>query len=113
MFLTASQQMADQQFSDATQTLGEINSVLDAIEHDTSDPFSASQMAAEYLSIASDFQKQGYEVQSIEIDGDSTLVSVTNSSGPDLIELRLTRTAGEWLLSPERIKKAHRMVPAG
>jgi hypothetical protein len=100
LFLTASKQMSGQQFSDASQTLKEINSVLDSIEHGAADPFSVSFLAADYLSISSTLQKQGYEVQSIEINGDSAATDVTSSTGPNLIKLNLTRSGGEWLLSP-------------
>ena len=100
LFITASDQMSAQQFTDASQTLEVINSVLDAIEHGTADPFSVSIMAADYLSIAATLQRQGYEVQGIIINGDGAITNVTSSTGSDLIEFHLTRSGGEWVISP-------------
>lgn len=100
LFITASQQVSVKQYSDASHTLAEINSVLDAIEHGTTDPFSVSTLAPDYLSISATLLQQGYEVQSININGDAATANVTSSTGPDLIELHLTRTGGEWLLLP-------------
>ena len=100
LFVTTSDQMVIQHFHEADQTLAVINSVLDAIEHGTTDPFSVSPLAADYLSISAYLLQAGYEVQSIELDTDTASVNATNSTGPELIELHLQRTGGQWSLSP-------------
>jgi hypothetical protein len=102
LFITASQQMGAQQFSDASQTLDVINSILDGIELGTTDPFSASTMAADYFSISNTLQSHGYEVQKIDVNKNSATVYATGSTKPDLIELHLTRSGGEWILSPQQ-----------
>jgi len=100
LFITAGQQMSDKSYSAADQILTTINSVLDGIEHGTTDPFSISSLAADYISIASTSQKEGYEVQSITITVDAASVTATTSAGPDLRTLQLQRIGGEWLLIP-------------
>jgi hypothetical protein len=99
-FITANNQVSAQQFTDASQTLDVINLVLDGIEQALPDPFSISEISADYLSISSTLQQQGYEVQSIHINESTATVYVTNSNGPDLIELHLTRSGNEWLTIP-------------
>jgi hypothetical protein len=100
LFITAGQQMSSKQFTDASQTLEEINSVLLGIETGTIDPFSVSTLAADYLSISATLQQLGYEVQSINTTGDAASVYVTSSTRPDQMEFQLTRSGGEWLISP-------------
>jgi hypothetical protein len=100
LFITAGQQISAQDYSSASQTLDGISSVLDAIEHGTTDPFSASTMTADYLSIAATLQQQGYEVQSISLNGDTATTNVTRSDGPSLMLLSLQRTGGQWSIKP-------------
>jgi hypothetical protein len=100
LFITAGQQLSVQDYTLANQTLDVINSVLDAIDHETTDPFSASIMAADYISISDTLQQQGYEVQSISLSGDTASTTVTSSAGPDLIPLSLQRTGGQWTIKP-------------
>ncbi|HEX9089977.1 MAG TPA: hypothetical protein VF831_00730, partial [Anaerolineales bacterium] len=100
LFITAGQQVSDKSYSAADQTLASINSVLNAIEHGTTDPFSVSALAADYISIASTLQKEGYEAQSIAIMLDAATVTATTSTSLDLLTLRLQRIGGEWLLNP-------------
>ncbi len=102
LLITASQQMGAQQFTSASQTLDIINSVLDGIELGTTDPFSTSTMAADYFSIANTLQYHGYEVQSVNVNKNAATVYATGSTEPDLIELHLTRSGGEWILSPQQ-----------
>lgn len=100
LLITAGKQMSAKAYPDSTQTLVVINSVLSAIDHESNNPFSTSILSADYLSIASTLQVQGYEVQSIDLTGSSASVNATTSAGPDLVPLHLQRTAGEWSLSP-------------
>jgi hypothetical protein len=58
-------------------------------------------MAADYFSISNTLQYHGYEVQSVNINKNAATVYVTNSTAPDLIELHLTRSGGEWILSSQ------------
>jgi hypothetical protein len=100
LFITANDQVSAQQYSNASQTLEDINLVLDGIEQATTDPFSVSTLSTDYLSISSALQQQGYEVQNIRTSESAAIVDVTNSKGPDLIELHLIRTGNEWLITP-------------
>ncbi|OGO30823.1 MAG: hypothetical protein A2136_03255 [Chloroflexi bacterium RBG_16_54_11] len=99
LFISASQHMSDRQYADAARTLEVISAVLDAIEHGTTDPFSVSMLAADYYSISTALQRLGYEVQTITVSGDSATTKVTTATGPDLVELQLRRSGGEWSLS--------------
>jgi uncharacterized membrane protein len=100
LFITAHQQMTAQDYTSASQTLEVINSVLDAIEHGTTDPFSVSPLSADYLSISATLEQQGYEVQSISINGDTATTDITTSTGPELIPLILQLTGGQWSIIP-------------
>jgi hypothetical protein len=100
LFITANDQMSAQQFTTAAQTLDVINLIMDGIEQGTADPFSVSTLSSDYLSISSTLQQQGYEVQTIHTNESTANVYVTNSKGPDLIELHLTRSGDEWLITP-------------
>jgi hypothetical protein len=100
LLITAHQQMAAQEYTSASQTLEVINSVLDAIEHTTADPFSVSLLSANYFSISATLQQQGYEVQSITINGDTSSTDVTTYTGLDLIPLNLQRIGGHWSILP-------------
>ena len=100
LLIIAHQQMAAQDYPSASQTLDMINSVLDAIEHGTTDPFSVSAMAADYLSISDTLLQEGYEVQSITTNGGTASTTVTTSTRPDLISLSLQRTGGQWSITP-------------
>lgn len=100
LFITAGQQISAHDYSSASQTLDGISSVLDAIEHGTTDPFSASTMTADYLSIAATLQQQGDEVQSININGDNAAVNIIRLPGQELVPLNLQRTGGQWSIQP-------------
>jgi len=100
LFITAGEQMAAKAYPDATHTLEVISSILDAIERGTADPFSLSSLAADYISISSALQAQGYETQNIQVLADAATVGATTSAGPDLIPLHLQRTARGWTLIP-------------
>ncbi|MFZ2095223.1 MAG: hypothetical protein WAV05_01170 [Anaerolineales bacterium] len=100
LFITTSQRGSEKDYTSAFQTLDMISSVLDAIEHGTTDPFSVSILAANYLTIATTLQQQGYEVQNLSVNDDSATTQVTTSSGPDLILLNLQRIGGQWSTKP-------------
>lgn len=100
LFITAHQQMTAKDYASASQTLDLIGSVLDAIEHGTTDPFSVSLLASDYLSISATLQQQGYDVQEISIDGETASTEVISSIGPDLIPLTLQQNGGQWSILP-------------
>jgi hypothetical protein len=100
LFITASLQMSSGQYDTASLTLQDISTVLDAIEHGTTDPFSLSILATDYLSITSTLQQQGYDVQNISTNGDAATVNVTIPTRPGLLELHLVRTGGQWTIKP-------------
>jgi hypothetical protein len=96
LFITAHQDWSSQDYTAASSILAEINSVLDGIERGTTDPFSASQITADYLAISDSLQRQGYEVQNLTTHADSASALVTTSAGPQLIPLDLVRTGAKW-----------------
>jgi hypothetical protein len=100
LFINASQQISDNNYPSGSHILNVISSVLDGIEHGTTDPFSASILASDYLSIAYTLQQKGYEVQILNINGDTAATYVTTSSGPDLISLSLNQVGGQWSIQP-------------
>ncbi len=100
LFITAHQQMIGQDFITSSQTLDAINSVLDGIDRGQADPFSVSQLTADYLAISDTLQHQGYAVQNISLIGDTASTSVTDATGPGLIPINLQRTGGEWSIIP-------------
>jgi hypothetical protein len=100
LFLTAHQEWFTQDYTSASSILAEINLVLDGIDHNTTDPFSVSQITADYLAISDTLQQQCYEVQSITTLSDIASTMVTTSSGPQLIPLNLKRSGGQWSIVP-------------
>jgi hypothetical protein len=100
LLITASKQISTQQSPDATQTLDVISSVLDGIEGGSSDPFSITPLAADYLAICSTLEQAGYEAQSIEVNSSSALASVSSPSSLRLNQVSLARQGGVWVLSP-------------
>ncbi len=87
-------------YASASQTLGVIGSVLDAIDHGTTDPFSVSPLAADYLTISTTLEQQGYEVQNITLNGDTAVTTLSTTAGPNLISVSLMRTGGQWSIIP-------------
>ncbi len=100
LLITAGQQFAAKDYAAATETLKQVNAVLDGIERLTTDPFSVSILAADYLSISTGLQQQDYDVQSIAVSGDSATVSVTTLESPVLIRLGLLRSGAQWAIQP-------------
>jgi hypothetical protein len=100
LFTTAGQQMSSQQYSDASLTLEEVNTVLDAIDRGNTDPFSVSSMASDYLAIVNTLQRGDYEAQHISTRQNTAKATVTSSTGSGLLELDLRRTGGQWVIIP-------------
>lgn len=100
LLITANQQMTDQHYSDADQTLNIVNSVLDAIEQQSNAPFSVSPLAADYLAICSTLDQQGYDVQRLTFDSNSAVANVTTMASLDLVKINLVRKGNEWLIAP-------------
>lgn len=100
LFINAGQQLSELDYSSVKETLGMINSVLDAIENGTSEPFSVSPLAADYLSISTFLLQHGYEVQSIDIRGDFATTKAVISNGPELITVNLEYSANHWSIIP-------------
>ncbi len=100
LLITAGEQMSANQYTAAGQILQQISGVLDGIEHGTADPFSVSPMAADYLSIASTLEQQDYDVQNITVSGDIAVTHVSTVAGPQLFQVNLQRSGGEWFITP-------------
>jgi hypothetical protein len=73
--------------------------ILDSVERILSedgafgDPLSSSY--AEVVKVATNY---GYEVQNIDLQGDSAFVLATTASGVTLMELEFERQRGDWIL---------------
>jgi hypothetical protein len=100
LLITAGQQMVVSDYSTASQILDQIDAVMDAYQQGVGDPFSVSPLTSDYFSISSTLQKQGYDVQSIIINGNSAVTQVTNLASPDLIRVNLQRVNSQWSISP-------------
>lgn len=100
LLITAGQQMSANDYDSAAQTLEQINSVLDSINNTANDPFTVSSLTADYFSISTILQEQGYEVQNINVIENDARTVVTTSTGPQLIPLNLMLRNGEWSISP-------------
>ena len=72
-----------------------VNSVLDAQEKASLDPFSASPLAGEYLGVVQALVAGGYQPQRIEVDQDAAQAWVT-ITGPELQELNLLKRDNQW-----------------
>jgi hypothetical protein len=100
LLITAGKQMDTQDYTFESQTLDAINSVLDGIVNNTTDPFSLSSLAAGYYSISDTLQQQGYQVQNISISGNEASTEVTTSAGPYLLPIRLQLSGNRWSIIP-------------
>jgi hypothetical protein len=100
LLISASQYGSEQNYPDAFHFLDTINSVLDASEHGSPDPFSVSILASNYLAIATTLQQEGYEIQNLSIYADTASAQVTTSSGPDLSRLSFKHSDGQWVVQP-------------
>jgi len=98
MLISASDALVNGEPALAAKSLETVNLVLAAIEDGKAEPFSAHPLAADYLAIAKTLQQNGYELQSLELNGDTASVLVTAGT-MELIELRLTRQAGSWQIA--------------
>jgi hypothetical protein len=95
LFITASDDWVNGDFSEADRMLTIINQVLDSVEQEQTDPFSRDRMSTDYLSIAVLLQQNGYELQNIELSGETASVLVT-AQDMDLIELHLIQIGSTW-----------------
>jgi hypothetical protein len=95
LFITASDAAINGDTASADEVLKIINLLLDGVEQGQPEPFSAHPLAADYLAIATTLQQNGYQLQSIELNGDTASVLVSADT-MDLIELRLIRQSGGW-----------------
>ncbi|HSB67028.1 MAG TPA: hypothetical protein VLD65_10635 [Anaerolineales bacterium] len=100
LFITAGLQMASNDHLLASQTLEQINTVLDGIERGSTDPFSTSSIPADYISICATLQENSYEVQTISLNGDEADTTVSGVSGPELFSIHLKRIVGQWSIVP-------------
>lgn len=100
LFINAHQDWENLDYTSASSTLAEINSVLDGIEHGTTDPFSVSQITADYLAISDTLHQLGYEVQDITVNGDTASTIVTTSADVQLQTVDLNRSGGQWSIKP-------------
>jgi hypothetical protein len=84
-------------YSEAQVTLAAVNAVLDEMNLGILNPFTIDPLAADYDAIVQILGSHGYQVQRIEVQGDTAQAWVSQAS-PELIELKLSRVSGEWEL---------------
>ena len=84
-------------YSEAQVTLAAVNAVLDEMNQGIPNPFTIDPLAADYDAIVQILGSHGYQVQRIEVQGDTAQAWVSQAS-PELIELKLSRVDGEWEL---------------
>ena len=98
MFISASDRWVNGDPQSASQLLDSLNRVLEAVEQGRADPLSLDPLAADYLAIATALQASGYELQSIELSGDTATVLVT-AQDINLIELQMIQTDNVWQIN--------------
>ena len=72
--------------------------LLDAVEDVLARGAFADPLAAEYLAVVQAVAAAGYEAQGISLEGRTARVQAI-ADWPDLVELRLSRTAAGWMVS--------------
>jgi hypothetical protein len=78
--------------------LAAVDAVLDRIEIGNQQPFSATGLSADYLSLVTVLQGQGYQVQEIILEGDTARVWA-KSVGVEQVEITTTRVADlTWVI---------------
>jgi hypothetical protein len=98
MFISASDRWVNGDPEAASLLLDSLNRVLEAVEQGQADPLSLDSLAADYLAIATALQASGYELQSIELSGDTATVLVT-AQDINLIELQMIQTNEAWQIN--------------
>jgi hypothetical protein len=94
--------LADYERTD--ELLQAVNAVLDEIEVDSTNPFSARPLAASYYDIVQTLTANGYTPQILEVNGDTAQAWVT-TTGPALQELILERRDDRWAIKGQAHKK--------
>ena len=98
MFISASDRWVNGDPEGASQLLESLNRVLEAVEQGRADPLSLDPLAADYLAIATALHASGYELQSIELSGDTATVLVT-AQDINLIELQMIQADDAWQIN--------------
>lgn len=97
LLISAGEDLLAAPYERAEAILEAVNGVLEGIEGGATDPFAPYPLAADYLAIARRVQEAGYEVDWVEIEGDTAYV-LADAPGLEQRELRLTRQGGGWAL---------------
>jgi hypothetical protein len=79
------------------EALEAVNAALDAIEAGESAPFEVHPLAQAYYEIASHLLERGYQVQQIEVNGETAQV-MANQGWPELTLFEFSLTSGDWVL---------------
>jgi hypothetical protein len=94
LMIAVSDDISTASYSQADVKLAAVNAVLDAIEENDPNPFSANALAASYLETVSALTDAGYQVHHINpLDG-TILALVTTTTGGELLELVLSQAEG-------------------
>ncbi len=85
-------------FHQAGRLLAAVDAVLDRMETGSEEPFSASALSVDYLSLVIMLQGRGYQVQEIILEGDTARVWA-NSGGVEQVEITTARDADlTWVI---------------
>jgi hypothetical protein len=85
------------EYERAAELLEAVNLVLERFESGQPDPFGASPLAADSYAIVQALQTAGYELQRIQLRGDSARVWASRDEGR-LFELDVYRSQSGWML---------------
>ncbi|MDH5506870.1 MAG: hypothetical protein OEZ02_06585, partial [Anaerolineae bacterium] len=97
MLLSAEISLQNGDFSAASQTISAVNGVLDFTANRQPQPFTAHPLAADYFALVNTLLAAGYTPQQIDIKENTARVMAA-SSGPQLLEIGLSKHNGVWLL---------------
>ncbi len=86
------------------------NAVLDALEGNTPDPFSAHPLAADYLAIVMALEHAGYQAQRLDVHADTALAAVS-ATGPELIDLSLRKIESLWVIEQHQGRALEGALP--
>jgi hypothetical protein len=96
MLLSANSHLLGGDFMSTGALLDGVNATLDGIALGDVSPFSAHHLAADYLAVVQELLEEGYQAQRIEWLGSDRVRAWVITSGPELAEVSMQRTAQGW-----------------
>jgi hypothetical protein len=94
LMIAANEDMTAARYEQAHAKLAAVNAVLDAVEEDDPQPFSASTLAASYLGTVRALSGEGYTAQRINLQDDTAEAWVTTTTGGESLKSSWVRPTG-------------------